>query len=109
MKFDSSLTVRDKEREQLYASLNDLNEKAWNSLEEGAYRLQDVQILAEYVSQVRALLRDWEKAESVRGCPDRRTSRISEMHARYQQLEGMIKETRNDLQRTVKNGAEKKV
>ncbi len=89
------------EREQIFVSLLDLYTRSRSALEKSEFTLHDTHAMAEYVCQVKALLGDWEKAEAVKGYPSCSLSRINDMQFRYQELEGLVKEVRNDLQRAV--------
>jgi hypothetical protein len=91
------------EREQILVSLLDLYTRSRNALEKGEFTLHDTHAMAEYVSQVKALLSEWGKAEAAKEYTCGSLSRINDMQSRYDELEGMVKEVRNDLQRAIEN------
>jgi DNA repair ATPase RecN len=86
--------------ESLFSTLDDLYHTSWHMLRKNNVRLEDTRQLAEYVTQVRVLLAELERIETRVPRSETVLSSITRLKQRYRELEGMVKEVRNNLDRS---------
>ena len=87
------------ENEGLFSTLDDLCHTSWHLLRKNNVTLEDTRQLADYVTQVRVLLTELEHSEARLHRSETALSSIAGLKQRYLELEGMVKEARNNLQR----------
>jgi len=86
-------------RERIFANLNELCILSHSILTENQLNLQDAQRLSLSVTSMRVLLADLEQIEARLGRPDRTIVSVHTLKERFWELEGMVKEVRNSLDR----------
>ena len=85
--------------ENIFKTLDDLYHTSRQMLEKNNATLEDTRQLAGYVTQVRVLLAELEQIETRLHRSDTAMSTITSLKQRYLELEGMVKEVRNNLHR----------
>jgi len=87
------------DHESLEATLDGLYHTSRRVLRKSAINPEDIRQLADYVTQVRVLLAELEQLETGSHRSETALSAISGLKQRYFELEGMVKEARNNLHR----------
>jgi hypothetical protein len=87
------------DHESLATTLDGLYHTSRRVLRKTAMNTEDIRQLADYVTQVRVLLAELEQLETGSHCSETALSAISGLKQRYLELEGMVKEARNNLHR----------
>ena len=85
--------------ESLETTLDGLYHTSRRILRKSAIEPEDIRQLADYVTQVRVLLTELEQLETGSHRSETALSAISGLKQRYLELEGMVKEARNNLHR----------
>jgi hypothetical protein len=83
--------------DEVLMALLAVHREALKAFSEQKFTLAETQVLAETIVQVRDLLADWAEAENGLGQNEQLVTVIKNMKECYLELEGMIKERRNDL------------
>ncbi len=86
-----------KEREELFLALDGLSRKVSRVLAGRRAKAAEVTLLAGHVAEIRRLLHELCSLSLLHGGPANSHDRCRSLAARYLELEGMVKELRNDL------------
>lgn len=85
------------DHESLVTTLDGLYHTSRRVLRKSVINIEDMRQLADYVTQVRVLLAELEQLETGSHRSETTLSAISGLKQRYLELEGMVKEARNNL------------
>jgi len=85
------------DRDELFQMLDGLSRKASEVLARRRAKAADVQLLAGYVAEIRHLLHELSLLSLRPGAPAAPHEQCRSLVERYLELEGMVKELRNDL------------
>jgi len=85
--------------ESIFRTLDDLYHTSRQMLNKSNVTLEDIRQMAGYVTQVRVLLAELQHIETRRHRSGTALSSITGLKQRYLELEGMVKDTRNNLHR----------
>ena len=85
------------DREEVFRTLNDIYLRSRDLLLRRKVRLENAVTLSDGITHLRRLLQELEQLESGLKKSGRTNSLIIDLKERFLELEGMIKETRNDL------------
>jgi hypothetical protein len=91
--------VTTEEQERLFNALHDLELRSRSGIGKKEYTHEEAEELARYVAQVRMLLTEWGLLEKGGGKNPKTVATLDDLRIRYRELEGMVKEVRNDLRR----------
>jgi len=86
-------------RERIFVTLNELCCLSRSMISENTINLQDAQRLSLYVTSMRVLLADLEQIEDRLDRPDQTIASVRNLKEQFWELEGMVKEVRNNLDR----------
>ncbi len=85
--------------ESFFSTLDDLYHTSWHMLRKNNFTLEDTRQLADAITQVRVLLTELERIKTGLNRSETALSTIAGLKQRYRELEGMVKEVRNNLDR----------